>query len=273
MKYVRRILAVLAVVATIVLLLRYWPGSRLHVTGFEIIAHRGVHPGLHVVDRNVCTAALTRHSPHIENTLPSIAAAFDAGADLVEIDLHGTSDGHVVVFHDWSVDCKTNGAGVTDDQTLAYLKSLDVGYGYTADGGATFPFRGTAIGAMQTLEEVLAAFPDRRFLLDHKSGTSSTTQLIANVLRRYPPERLRKLNYWGPRYDELRALIPAIGDHVLDRRDMKRCAYDYMKSLGIGDLPASCTGKTLMLPRSSLRWVWGSRSLHAEDRRRLAAPA
>jgi glycerophosphoryl diester phosphodiesterase len=68
-------------------------------------------------------------------------AAFNAGADVVEIDVHPTNDGHFAVIHDWTLDCRTNGRGVTRKHSLAELKTLDAGYGYTADGGKTFPFR------------------------------------------------------------------------------------------------------------------------------------
>jgi len=259
MRYLRRALVVLAVIAAIVLLLRYWPGPRPDVDGFEVIAHRGVHQSLVVVDRHTCTANLARPLQHrfIENTLDSIGAAFDAGADTVEIDIHETSDGHIVVFHDWTLDCKTNGSGVTHEQTLAYLKSLDVGYGYTADGGKTFPLRGTAVGGMPTLEEVLDRFPHGQFLLDHKSGSSATLRVLATVLLRYPAERVRKLRYWGTRYDELYALVPAIGNYFLSHDDMKRCGTDYMKTLGLTRLPASCAGKTVLFPEWALKYVWG----------------
>ena len=46
-------------------------------------------------------------------------AAFGAGADIVEFDVHPTTDGAFVVFHDWTVDCRTNGNGVTRSHTLA----------------------------------------------------------------------------------------------------------------------------------------------------------
>jgi glycerophosphoryl diester phosphodiesterase len=258
-RYVRRPLEVLAVIAVLLLLLRYWPGKRPRIDGFEVLAHRGVHPGLIVVDRDTCTADLARsvEHPYLENTLDSIAAAFESGATRVEIDIHDTSDGHIVVFHDWTLDCKTNGTGVTREQPLAYLKSLDVGHGYSADGGITFPLRGTAIGAMPTLEEVLDRFPDRRFLLDHKSRSLTTVAVLANVLRKYPDERLRNLNYWGVRFEELRSLVPAIDTHVLARDDTTRCAADYAKTLGLGELPASCAGKTVMFPIWALKYVWG----------------
>ena len=107
---------------------------------------------------------------YLENTIASIEAAFAAGADIVEFDVHPTTDGHFAVFHDWTVDCRTEGHGVTREHTLAELKALDIGYGYTADGGKTFPFRGKGVGLMPSLDEVLAAFPMRRLLINVKSN-------------------------------------------------------------------------------------------------------
>ncbi len=65
------------------------------------------------------------------------------GADMVEIDVAPTADGQMAVFHDWTVDCRTEGKGNVRDKTMAELKQLDPGYGYTADGGKTFPLRGS----------------------------------------------------------------------------------------------------------------------------------
>ncbi len=69
--------------------------------------------------------------PYIENTIPSIAAAFRAGADVVEFDVQRTGDDRWVVFHDRGLDCRTDGQGRVSEQTLEALQTLDVGYGYT----------------------------------------------------------------------------------------------------------------------------------------------
>jgi len=119
---------------------------------FEIIAHRGIHqefPSDNLTDET-CTATRIYPLTHrfIENTIPAIAEAFKDGATMVELDIHPTSDGHMVVFHDWGLDCRTEGHGVTHDHTLAELKKLDVRYGYTPDGGKTYPLRGSGMGMM-----------------------------------------------------------------------------------------------------------------------------
>src|SRR5690606_9734583 len=103
--------------------------------------------------------------PFLENTIPSMEAAFEAGADLVELDIQLTKDGEFAVFHDWTLECRTEGKGVIRDHTMQVLKQLDIGYGYTADNGETYPFRGKGTGLMPTLDEVLSQFPEQSLLL------------------------------------------------------------------------------------------------------------
>ena len=62
-----------------------------------------------------------------ENTLAAIAKGLEVGVDLIEIDLHLTSDGHAVVFHDSTLDRTTNGTGPIANLTLAQVKALDAG--------------------------------------------------------------------------------------------------------------------------------------------------
>lgn len=63
-----------------------------------------------------------------ENTLAAFAAALEAGADIVEIDVQLTRDRHVVVIHDPSVDRTTNGRGAVADYDLRELRALSAGH-------------------------------------------------------------------------------------------------------------------------------------------------
>lgn len=85
-----------------------------------------------------------------ENTLPAFLLAHRLGADGIELDVHMTKDGQVVVCHDHTVDRTSNGTGNIIDMTLAELKELDFGYP-DAHGGR---FKGTKIS---TLGEVFEA--------------------------------------------------------------------------------------------------------------------
>lgn len=75
----------------------------------EIIAHRGY--------RIVAP----------ENTLPAFEAALAFHPDMLEMDVHRTLDGKLVVIHDEKVDRTTNGTGYIKDLTLAEIKMLDAG--------------------------------------------------------------------------------------------------------------------------------------------------
>jgi glycerophosphoryl diester phosphodiesterase len=62
-----------------------------------------------------------------ENTLAALDAAWRAGADVAEIDVQLTRDGHVVLMHDRRVGRTTNGSGLLRDHTLADVRRLDAG--------------------------------------------------------------------------------------------------------------------------------------------------
>jgi len=66
---------------------------------------------------------------HPENTLRSFKSAIAAGCDLIECDVHLSSDGRLVVIHDHTLERTTNGSGLVRDHTAAQLRKLDAGRG------------------------------------------------------------------------------------------------------------------------------------------------
>jgi glycerophosphoryl diester phosphodiesterase len=66
---------------------------------------------------------------HPENTMRSFRSAIAAGCDLIECDVHLSSDGRLVVIHDHELDRTTNGSGLVHDHTAAELRRLDAGDG------------------------------------------------------------------------------------------------------------------------------------------------
>jgi glycerophosphoryl diester phosphodiesterase len=59
-----------------------------------------------------------------ENTLQAFQKALDLNSDGIELDVHLSADGHVIVIHDETIDRTTNGKGLVNDFTLAELKSF-----------------------------------------------------------------------------------------------------------------------------------------------------
>lgn len=64
-----------------------------------------------------------------ENTLRAFALAIAQGAQMIELDLHFSADGQVVVIHDETLDHTTNLTGRVDQFTLAEIKRADAGKG------------------------------------------------------------------------------------------------------------------------------------------------
>lgn len=226
-----------------------------------LLAHRGMAQRFDERDlkNDTCTAARMLPPVHdyLENTIRSMQASFDAGADIVELDVHPTTDGEFAVFHDWTVDCRTEGHGVTREHAMAELKRLDIGYGYTADGGKTFPFRGKGIGMMPTLSEVLAAFPNRGMLINVKSRDPLEGEKLAAVLKEMPDARRRQVMVYGG--DEpvaaVRRLTPDV--RTISRSSIKSCLISYIAYGWTGIVPAPCHDAMVMLPVNVAPWLWG----------------
>jgi glycerophosphoryl diester phosphodiesterase len=84
-----------------------------HERRFWRIAHRGA----------------SAYAP--ENTLAAIVKAAELRADMVELDVHTSSDGVPVIIHDANLSRSTNGTGEVSQYTLSELKKLDAGDGQT----------------------------------------------------------------------------------------------------------------------------------------------
>ncbi len=113
------------------------------------------------------------------STMFALARAVAHGADALELDVHRSADGHLVVCHDPTVDRTSDGTGRIADLTLEQLQALDNAHwwrpGEVADheaDPADLPLRGRAPGdrslGVATLAEVMVAFPDVLLNLDIK---------------------------------------------------------------------------------------------------------
>ena len=106
-----------------------------------------------------------------ENTVPAIRHGVEVGSQAIEIDLHASSDGHLIAIHDPTVDRTTDGTGPVEERTLEELRRLDAGYRFTSDRGESFPFRGQGI-RIPTLEEAMEAIGDLPAVLEVKSAAA-----------------------------------------------------------------------------------------------------
>ncbi len=67
-----------------------------------------------------------------ENTMLSFEKGLEMGANILELDIHLSRDGHLVVIHDFSLERTTSGKGLVRDHTLRELQGLDAGSRFDA---------------------------------------------------------------------------------------------------------------------------------------------
>ena len=226
-----------------------------------LVAHRGLAQQFprEGVERDTCTATRIRPPEHefIENTLRSMGNARRFGADAIELDVHPTSDGRMVVFHDWTLDCRTDGKGPVRKKTLAELKALDVGYGYTADGGRTFPLRGKGVGGMPTVEEALWETRAMRLFFNFKSKDPADADALVAAFARAQVPIDSKFGFYGhPKVTRrLKQLVPGVWTFHKD--EAKACLVDYLKVGWTSYVPATCRDTTVTVPLNYQWAIWG----------------
>lgn len=227
----------------------------------KLIAHRGVYQmySPEGLGRDTCTADRIYEPthPYLENTEGSINRAIIDGAAMVEVDVAPTKDGKMVLFHDWTVDCRTNGKGETRDLTLAQLKALDIGYGYTADGGKTYPFRGR-VGQMPTVAEGLNASRFNGLFFNFKSKWAGEADILSAELKAAgrDPLKMRDAVYGHQRVvDRMRVLHPGIWGWT--KEEVKSCTKDYLIYGWTGIVPESCRDRTIIVPLNYQWAFWG----------------
>lgn len=128
-----------------------------------------------------------------ENTLRSFVAAQQAGLDLIELDLHLSKDGALVVMHDAEVDRTTDGAGPIAEKTLAELRALDAGRGERVPvfeevlDAVQAPLQAEIkdVAAARALAEVMLA----RDLVSRVEVSSFHDEAIAEIARLVPGVR------------------------------------------------------------------------------------
>ena len=159
------------------------------------------------------------------STLHTIEHALDAGATGIELDVHATADGELVVCHDATVDRTTAASGTIASFTLEELRALDFSYWWIPGADVTpgrpdadYPFRGRAPGdhafGIATLREVLERFPGVVLNLDIKQ-TAPVVAAYEETLARLLAEYERRddvivASFLDPATDAFRGFAPDV---------------------------------------------------------------
>ncbi|MET9732179.1 glycerophosphodiester phosphodiesterase family protein [Streptomyces sp. NPDC006458] len=135
-----------------------------------------------------------------ENTIRSFVAAERGGLDVIELDLHLSKDGALVVIHDEDVDRTTNGSGAVADKTLAELRTLDAGRGER----------------VPVFEEVLDAV---RAPLQAEIKDVAAARALAEVMReRDLADRVEVSSFHDEAVAEIARLVPGVRTALIGSR-------------------------------------------------------
>lgn len=148
-----------------------------------------------------------------ENTLPAVEAALRSGAEVLEIDLRMTADGHAVLFHDELLDRTTDSTGPLATRTLAELQTLDAGSWYGSRWAGT---------RIPTFDEVLPVLQrsDARALIELKGlwTEEALRPLVAGIYRHGVQDRVVLASFELPTLFQLWREAPSLPRAVIVRR-------------------------------------------------------
>jgi glycerophosphoryl diester phosphodiesterase len=139
-----------------------------------------------------------------ENTLPAFEAAIWSGADGVELDVQYSSDGHLVVIHDLTLEALTNGTGRVTARPLRALRALDAGSHFGPQfAGTRIPLLGEVLDLLRgkLLVNVELKVPDTASAsmgADVVAAVRSHGMADQVVISSFNPFALRRAKHAGP---------------------------------------------------------------------------
>ncbi len=143
-----------------------------------------------------------------ENTALSMRKAVEAGADMIEFDLRGTSDGVPVLLHDMTIDRTSNGFGQPEEHTLAELKKLNFSY-WLQDMRRTAPAYDTL--EIPTFEEILKEFSGKVAMnIQVYAQTDDVLKEVCRLFREYDMYEWGYFTIYPDLIGKVRAIDPEI---------------------------------------------------------------
>jgi len=138
-----------------------------------------------------------------ENTQVAIRRAIDVGADMVEVDVTMTADGHVILLHDETLDRTTDGKGPPTAMTLAEVRALDAGSWFAPDfAGEKIP---TLVDALESVKDrILINIEIKSEAVEHGVVPKVAALIVEHgmvdqvVVSSFSPEALRRMKVTEP---------------------------------------------------------------------------
>lgn len=196
-----------------------------------------------------------------ENTLHAFRYAVACGARMLELDLHTTDDGGIVVIHDRTLDRTTDGSGLVAQHRLAEVTDLDAAHWFAPGHGAvrgahSYPLRGVARGVVappEGVDPVELRVPTFAELLERVPGMWMTMELkapgihkrVADLLATHGRERDAIVGGFDTdRIEAFRSYAP----HIATSASQEEAGAFWAYAHGYGDVPDRLPYVALQVP-------------------------
>ena len=173
----------------------------LYILGF-MIPQKTIHPILQRLSKPVTIAHQGGNKVYPDESLLAFTNAINMGIQVIELDVHRSRDGIIVINHDDTIDRLTDGTGLIRQMSWAELRQVDGAYNWSPDG-LTYPYRGKEIKIL-SLIEVMDAFPQQVYDIEIKQHDPPLENDLCDLLRQY-----------GVAYDQV--IVASFSDETLTR--------------------------------------------------------
>ena len=154
----------------------------LYILGF-IIPQKITHPLLERLSKPVTIAHQGGNKIYPDESLLAFTNAINMGIQVIELDIHRTKDGVIVINHDPTIDRLTDGTGLIREMSWLELQQVDGAYNWSLDG-LTYPYRGKGIKIL-SLIEMMDTFPQQVYDIEIKQHDPPLEKDLCDLLRKY----------------------------------------------------------------------------------------
>ena len=154
----------------------------LYILGF-IIPQKITHPLLERLSKPVTIAHQGGNKVYPDESLLAFTNAINMGIQVIELDIHRTKDGVIVINHDPTIDRLTDGTGLIREMSWLELQQVDGAYNWSLDG-LTYPYRGKGIKIL-SLIEMMDTFPQQVYDIEIKQHDPPLEKDLCDLLRKY----------------------------------------------------------------------------------------
>ena len=154
----------------------------LYLFGF-LIPQKTTHPVLNNIKIPVTISHQGGNKVYPDQSMLAFNNSIRLGIQVLELDVHRTSDSILVIHHDASIDRLTNKTGIIKEMTWDELQSVDGAYNWTING-EDYPYRGKGVKIL-SLEQLFDQYPNQLYDIEIKQNDPPIEDDLCDILRKY----------------------------------------------------------------------------------------